>query len=424
MKYLPRILEQKIIDLSRLFQVIVITGARQVGKSTLLEHLNLSQNSLIVFDPVVDIRNARQDPDLFLKNISLPAVLDEVQYAPELIPAIKRFVDKRRDEKGLFYLTGSQHFSILKNISESLAGRAAYLELFPFNLAEKYEISHKQQLVDIICNNTDEDIQLNTGCCLPEIVPNVLPLFRELWRGLYPGAIDIPDDYLHTWYESYLRTYVERDVRLLGEIKDEHMFSRFFQLLSALTAQEINYSQLGRELGIDPKTAGSWLTILERSYQWLSIPSYSPNLIKRISRKPKGYLTDTGFICYLQRISSDEVLASSPLVGHVFETFVVSEIFKQMQRIKTKPNLYHWRAHSGAEIDLIIEYNGIFSLVEIKLKSNPSLKNVQGFASFRKAYPNLRFGNNWIICAADKTYKLNRDTIVLPYNFFSTGYSF
>lgn len=417
MKYLSRIIEQKVRELGQFFQVVVVTGARQVGKSTLFEHLHLSPSTPIVFDSVLDIRNVRQDPDLFLRNISMPAVLDEIQYAPELISAIKRYIDTRKDEKGLFYVTGSQQFSVLKNVSESLAGRAAYLELFPFCLAEKYEMSSSRQLLEMICTHVDNGGLQPNGSALHKIVPDALPLFQELWRGHYPGTLVIPDEYLHTWYESYLRTYIERDVRLLGEVRDEHLFSRFFQLLSALSAQEINYSQLGRELGIDPKTAQAWLTILEHSYQWISLPAYSPNIIKRISRKPKGYLTDTGFICYLQRIGSADVLSASPILGSVFETFVVCEMVKQMQRMPFKPNLYHWRAHSGAEVDLVIEYNGIFHLVEIKLKTNPSLRDAQGFLSFRKTYPDLRYGSCWLVCAVDEPYQMDERTHVFPYDY-------
>lgn len=220
-----------------------------------------------------------------------------------------------------------------------------------------------------------------------------------------------------SFFESYLQTYVQRDVRLVENIQELHEFDRFLGLLSALTAQEVNLSQIGREIGISPTTAKRWLNILSYTYQWLEIPPYHGNTIKRLCGKNKGYFTDTGFACYKQRISSPEALTISPQRGALFETWVVNYIHKQFSQMIVPPNCYHWRTSAGAEVDLILERDGAFYPIEIKCKTNPTKSDTTGIKAFKNTYPNQKIMKGLVIHAGSERYLLDEEIIALPWSF-------
>lgn len=408
MKYLPRLLESKLFKFSKQFPVLVLNGARQAGKSTLLDHLLGKTMRRVVFDPVVDVENARQDPELFLSLNPPPIILDEIQYAPELLPVIKRIVDERPDQNGLYFITGSQQFSVIKKVSESLAGRAAMLELHPMSLAEiAGRAQHAGVLMDILT-------QGKLPAVPPIVPPPSKPLTQYLFKGGYPRTLTLDHDTAVAWFDSYLKTYVERDIRTLGDIGDLQTFSRFTRLCAQLTAQEINHSHLGREIGVDPKTAKTWLAVLKASYQWLELPAYSGNATKRLSGKPKGHFSDAGFACFLSSIHSPVNLASHPLVGNLFETYVVGEIIKTLQRLPSMPALHHWRTQGGAEVDLVIEHDGVFWPIEIKFAARPTPRDCRGLQAFAETYPHLKIGGQLVISGGESSYRLNQDTLVIP----------
>jgi predicted AAA+ superfamily ATPase len=243
------------------------------------------------------------------------------------------------------------------------------------------------------------------------------PLVNRLWRGMFPGLIeaedilDVPD-----YMRSYVMTYLERDVRRAGDIQALETFRRFMGLLAALTGGEINLTQLGRDIGIARATATKWLSLLSATYQWLSIPPYHGNTIKRISGHPKGYLQDTGLACFLQRISSPESLLVSPFLGALFETFVVTEIRKQIAAMPTQPSCYHWRTHAGAEVDLILEIDGKLWPFEFKAGTRISGHDTSGIKAFRKTYPHITDTPGAIIAAVETPQRLPEDIWVLPYD--------
>lgn len=407
MRYLSRVLESKILSVSKQFPVVVLNGARQAGKSTLLDHLFGKSLRRIVFDPVIDVENARQDPELFLSLNPPPVILDEIQYAPELLPVIKRIVDQRSGENGLYFITGSQQFSVMKSVSESLAGRTAMLDLHTMSLSEIEErASTPGILIDILSGGLP--------ATLPAVWPPRVSLLQRIFKGGYPRTLGMDDDATVAWFDSYLKTYVERDIRKLGDIGDLQTFSRFTRLCAQLTAQEINQSHLGRELGVDPKTAQAWLAILKASYQWIELPAYSGNATKRLSGKPKGHFSDAGFACFLSSIHSPTSLASHPLVGHLFETYVVGEVLKSLQRLPSMPALYHWRTHGGAEVDLLLERNGLFWPLEIKFAARPTLQECRGLQAFAETYPRLKIGGRLVLSGGEISYRLNETTLVVP----------
>jgi len=415
MKYRHRVIEAKLKTLAKHFPAVVVTGARQAGKSTLLAYLFGKDARHIVFDPVTDEFGARRDPQFFLQQHKTPLILDEIQYAPELLPIIKKCIDKDRSP-GQFYLTGSQNLSVIKSISESMAGRAVVVDLDVMSVPERSGTADKGVsfwLETILASG--KKFESLRDLKRSRAAPKDSSLFELLWRGGYPGTLDLPDNLFADYFRSYLRTYVERDIRVLAEVSDQQTFSRFFGIVAAVTAREVNHSQLGRELGITPQTASRWLDILKATYQWFELPAYHGNLIKRLSNKGKGYLTDTGLACYLSRISSPEALAVQPIMGHIFETHVVLEIKRIFSALSAPVNLYHWRAHSGAEVDLVIERDGMLWPLEIKSKANINSSDIRGLSAFRAAYPK-QCGLSIVVASAEEPFFFSKDVIVLPYS--------
>lgn len=388
--YKERALSKKIKRLAEHFPAVVISGARQVGKSTLISHL-FPDYETVVFDPVLDIGNARKEPDLFLDNHSTPLVLDEIQYAPELVPALKRRIDENRMPGG-YILTGSQQWAVLKSISESLAGRCVFADMEGFSLSEVAENVPDQSWLSRWLLNPAAFIKMKTRGIKSE-----RSLYEQLWRGWLPEADQLPLDLLPDYYAAYFRTYIERDVRGLADVVDWQQFGRFVQFASATTACEINHSQLGRDIGVTPQTARRWLALLRATFQWYEVPAYSGNAIKRISGKAKGYFADTGLACHLQQISSPTTLGGHPQTGALFESGVMAEIRKMVSLESTPPALWHWRTHRGAEVDILLERDGIFFPIEVKLTTSPSRKDTRGFRAFRETYPNLRVAPGLVI---------------------------
>ncbi len=334
--YLNRLIETTIKKAERSFPVIVITGPRQSGKSTLLKNYFGKKNfSYLSFDDPIFRELIQEDPLSYLKNLPKPVVLDEIQYFPKLTNYIKILVDEDK-KPGQWFLTGSQQFSVMKNISESLAGRAAILSLPPFCLAEHHKTKNLLEFI--------------TRSSYPELIVN-----KQIDQKI--------------WYSSYLQTYLERDVRFLLNIENLRDFEQCLKLLAARTAQELNYSEISKQLGVSVPTVKRWVSVLEASYLIFLLPQYFNNYGKRIIKAPKLYFYDIGLVNYLLGINSPEIALNGPLNGALFETAVISEILKQKYAQGIKPELYFWRSQSGIELDLIIPENSIPIPYEIKLSS-------------------------------------------------------
>lgn len=406
--YHDRLLSARLLRLTENFPVVVVSGARQVGKTTLLKHL-FPQHDYVVFDASLDLEGARRDPDFFLLNHPPPLILDEVQYAPELVSAIKRFVDRSSSTPGQFVLTGSQQWQVLKTLSESLAGRAAFLDLQGFSLQELSDV-HSCWLSQ----------WLESPQQFAEWSKSAIKYSRDLtawlWKGFMPGAQLLPDDLITDFWSGYHRTYIERDARLMGEIQDWQEFGRFIGLMTALTAQEINYSQLGREIGITPQTSKRWLKILEATFQWFELSAFSGNSVKRVSSRPKGHICDTGLACFHARISSPRMLPSNPLFGALFESALVQELYKQAAASGIRPAWYHWRSNGGAEVDLLLEKDDVIYPFEFKLTTRPSRRDLSGMTALKAAYPGRRVGVGAVICAVEKPFWISSDDMAIPWN--------
>jgi len=406
--YKKRFVTKRLKRLAENFPVVVVSGARQVGKSTLLSHV-FPDVKTVVFDPVNDISGARSDPDIFLDNYRCPLILDEIQYAPELVAAIKRRVDIEK-KNNMYILTGSQQWAVMKNIAESLAGRAVFIDLGGFSLSEITEQIADQSWIDRWLAGSDEFIKKP-----PQRLQTKRTIYEQLWRGWLPMADSLAEDLVQTFYRGYMQTYLERDVRMISDISALDELGKFTQLASALTAQEINYSELGRDIGITPQTAKRWLNVLRSTFQWFEISAYSGNTLKRISGKPKGYICDTGLACMLNSISTPTALGGHPMTGALFETAVVGEISKLLS-ISPGAGLFHWRSHGKAEVDLILERDGRLFPVEIKLSSNPTKKDTIGITAFRNTYPNKKIGSGLVLCPCKEFGRISENDYALPWD--------
>lgn len=399
--YIHRQIETTLKKLFKQFPVVVVSGARQVGKSTLLEKV-FPQIQRIIFDPLVDVENAKTDPELFLRYKKTPLILDEIQYVPQLVPALKRRLDHDRTP-GQYLITSSHQWEVMKLLSESLAGRAVLLDLHSFCLAES-------------TNTTPWLSAWLQGKKNFKRAALDRSLYEQLWAGFFPEAQFIKQELLPYFYQSYIKTYIEKDARMLANISDWQLFSRFYRLCASMTAQEINYSELGRDLGLTPQTATRWLDILKATFQWLEVPAFSQNTRKRVSMKAKGYFLDTGLVCASLAISAPSAIATHPQWGALFETAAVNEIKKQASLIMPSPILHHWRMHSGSEVDLILEWNGSFYPIEIKAKSHPQKTDGRGIQSFREYYSSLRVKKGLIVAPSENFFALTDALWVMPWD--------
>lgn len=404
--YKKRHIEAKLRKIAQFAKVILVVGARQVGKSTLLKHL-FPEYEHITFDAFQDNYNVKADPDLFLNQFNKPLILDEIQYQPELVSAIKRKVDES-DQPGQYFLTGSQNFSALKNMAESLAGRVVIMTLYPMTPFEMFDHCEQHWLPQLLA----DPLKLPQKC--KEVLP--IQVWRTLWQGGFPKLLELPEELIPLTLQSYLQTYIERDIRLLENIQDLSDFDRFIRIVAALTGQEINASQLGREIGISPPTANRWLNLLSHTYQWNEIYPYHGNTIKRISKKSKGIVADTGMACHLLKLTSPISVGSYPQMGALFESHVVDQIIAVSGMLSMEPALYHWRSKGGAEVDIILEQDDQFYPIEIKCKTTVTKQDARGINAFRETYPDKKIQTGVVIYAGERCYQIDENTVALPFH--------
>ncbi|NLN59086.1 MAG: ATP-binding protein [Gammaproteobacteria bacterium] len=408
MRYINRHLEARLRRFAASFKVVLLVGARQVGKSTLLQHVFPEVRS-VVFDPVQDIYGARHDPDQFLETFGTPLILDEVQYAPQLLAAVKRRADLSA-ESGQYFMTGSQNLAILRDVSESMAGRVGILRLDGLTPAEVTDGSQAASWLERYLSDPGRFGETLAEMPLADVE---MPLAHYLWRGQLPGLVPFEESEVPAYWSSYVQTYVERDIRRMANIADLGQFGRFLRLCGALTGQEIVQSQLGRELGISPKTARSWIDLLTGSYQWLELSAYSRNRVKRVSGRPKGHFTDSGLARYLNGLPTPESVLSRPLFGAIFESWGVNWVARQMQRLPLAPTLYHWRVHSGAEVDLVLDYGGRLHPLEFKAATHLTGYDARGILSFQKIFPQAVTGV--VIYGGKVPFRLSERVVAIPW---------
>ena len=391
-------------EASAQFPVLLLTGPRQVGKTTLLRHLSTANRRYVTLDDLAARELARRDPVLFLQKHPPPLLIDEIQYAPEVLTAIKLEVDRERCP-GAFWLTGSQQFAVMKGITETLAGRVAILTLLGFTQRET------DQRPAAMPPFLPDDAALQARSLTPAAL-TLHEVYERIWRGSMPALVTGQIRDRDLFYRSYVQTYLERDVRDLTQVGDLNAFGRFLRAVAARTAQMLNYTDLARDCAISVNTARKWLSVLEGSFQVAILPAYHTNLSKRLYSTPKLHFLDTGLCAYLTEWSSPETLEAGAMSGAVFETFVFGEILKSWHNQGRRPAFHYYRDKDGREIDLLISHDGRLWPVEIK---KSALVREADTAAFRTlAGRGIQTGHGAVVCLSAERMPLNREVDVIP----------
>jgi predicted AAA+ superfamily ATPase len=400
---LPRTLETSVLKAASLFPVLLVTGARQVGKTTLLRRASGSERTYVTLDDPGLLALAKNDPVLFLQRFRPPLFIDEIQYAPELLPIIKMQVDATRSN-GMFWLTGSQQFHLMKGVSESLAGRVAVLNLLGFSRREMIGRADEGAFLP-----DPEAINLRLLATSPL---DLAGLYRHIWRGSFPALALNADMDRDLFFSSYLQTYLQRDVRDLAKVGDEMAFLRFLRAAAARTGQLVNFADLARDADVAPNTAKSWLSILQTSgIVWLLQPWHT-NLTKRLVKTPKLYFLDTGLAAYLSEWSSPQNLEAGAMSGAIMETWVVTELLKSYLHNGLVPPFYYFRDKDKREIDLLIIHDNIIHPLECKKSASPGKHDIRNFATLENL--GIAVGSGGVICLSQMSLPLTRTAWSIP----------
>lgn len=404
--YITRHIEKPVMELNEQYPVLLLTGPRQVGKTTMLEHLIEVEGKgrkKVSLDDLTLRELAKTDPKMFFQLYQPPLLIDEVQYAPELFPYIKIMVDERH-QPGDFWLTGSQLFKMMEGVQESLAGRVALLHLSPLSQSEIMKRPPEPPFsleLPLLSERQNGRQMLNT----PEV-------FQRIHQGGMPALVTGTYSNASIFYSSYIDTYMERDVRRLSNDIDSLKFLRFLRSVAARTSQQVNYKGIADDAEIDQTTAKNWLHVLEALGIIFLLEPYSNNVLKRTVSTPKLYFYDSGIVCYLTRWSSPETAMEGAMSGALLENYTVAEIIKTYQNAGQEPFLYYYRDKDAREIDLILERDGKLFPIEIKKMASPPKKLTKVFDLIDKSP--LQRGTGAILCMADQLGAFDQNNLIVP----------
>ena len=403
MNYINRNLENVVSQVTKEYPVVLVTGPRQVGKTTMLRKLMEGTNrGYVTLDDLNERAIAKDDPELFLQLHKPPVLIDEVQYAPELFTYIKINVDKNH-APGAFWLTGSQVFKLMRGVKESLAGRVAVLSLTSLSQAE---IAGGEMQPFII-----EMESLAARKAAREEM-DTRGIFERIYKGSMPTLVSGANSNSQIFYSSYLSTYIERDVKELSDAIDSLKFLRFITAVAARCGQILNVSEIARDADINQIQAKDWLGILETLGIIFYLHAYSNNMLKRLVKTPKLYFYDTGLVCYLTKWSSAETLESGAMNGVILENYVVAEIRKTYLNCGREPYMYYYRDKDAKEIDVVLEHDGVLNPIEIKKTSNPGTELVKVFGLLDKSSTPRSKGA--IVCMKPELGAIDRNNYIVP----------
>ncbi|HBD94282.1 MAG: ATPase [Spirochaetes bacterium GWF1_31_7] len=399
--YIQRHLENIIKETTAVFPIVLVTGPRQVGKTTMLKKISEKNRTYVTLDNPLIRELAVKAPSLFLQRYTPPLLIDEIQYAPDLLPYIKMYVDENK-KKGDFWLTGSQMFHQMKNVSESLAGRVAVIQMSGLSASE-------------IKNETSQIYTTGYGSLSAKLKSkkkeSLQDVYKRIWKGSMPALYENEQN-IEIYYSSYVNTYLQRDIKDLTQIADELTFMRFMTSCAARTSQMVNYTDLAKDIGISSPTAKQWLSILVSSGVIVLIEPYFNNALKRIIKAPNMYFMDTGLCAYLTRWTNPDALEVSTMARPFFETYIVSEIVKSYYNSGICPALFYYRDSDNKEIDLLIENNNILYPIEIKKSGTPKKEFIKHFAVLEKTGKEIGTGN--VICFIDDLLPVDNNNYYVP----------
>jgi len=404
---IKRTLRKAVLETSASFKVLLLTGPRQVGKTTLLQEAQKRGRSYVTLDDLGMRLAAQQDPAGFLDRLQLPVLIDEVQYAPELFPYIKMVVDKSR-QNGRFWLTGSQQFDMMKNVGESLAGRVAVLQLQGITLAEEQgradQVPFLPELKVLKARRKHAEL-----LTLPQV-------YQKIWRGAYPAVVTSTNaSFWERFYASYVTTYIQRDVREYLNINQTAAFHKFMQVAAVRTGQLVNYADIARDVGVSEVTVKTWLNVLHASGIVYLLPPYFNNRTKRLVKTPKLYFMDTGLCAWLGGWSNPTVLERGAMAGAILETWVVTEIIKSWLHQGRTPRVYFYRDKDKREVDLLIEADGTLYPIEIKRTATLHAADFRSFSML--AGLDLPIGHGGVVCLASALLPLSADVDAIPVSY-------
>lgn len=403
--YKERYVQDSLLRLSRSFPVVLLTGARQVGKTTLLKHMKQTVSGMrhqyVSLDEFEARSMAKNDPALFLQQYPPPLIIDEIQYAPQLFPHIKAEVERKK-RMGMYWLTGSQQFHLMKNVSESLAGRVGILKLL--GLSQSEEMGNAREKVPW----TPERFSV----LRPAESVSVIQLFKKIVRGAFPALLHKNAPPLASFYGSYVQTYIDRDLRDLVRVSSLSSFEKFIRICAARTATMLNLSDLARDSDVSVNTAKEWLSLLETSGQIFLMRPYYGNLTKRLIKAPKLYFLDTGLVCYLTGWKDALAAARGAFAGQLFETFVVGEIIKSYMHRGIEPPLFCFRTKEKVEVDVLIETNGKLLPIEVKMSVSLGINDLKGIMFLKKTRHPI--GKGAVVAPVRQMYALSKDIRAIP----------
>jgi len=400
-----RTLAKIVQEVTKGFPVLLITGPRQVGKTTLFEMCSHESRGYVTLDDMEARLLAQQDPALFLQRFPPPILIDEVQYAPELFSAIKIMVDREK-KPGLFWLTGSQKFHLMRGITESLAGRVAILDLLGLSQAE---VQGQSERVVPFVPTPDWITKRKSYGIIPQ---NLQDIYERIWLGSFPKLSGGDAGFRDIFYKSYIQTYIQRDVKDILNITDDMAFFRFLGVIAARTGQMLNFNDIARDVDIDHKTAKSWLSVLETSGLIYLLQPYYSNLTKRLIKTPKVYFLDTGLCSYLTQWTDPKSLEAGAMSGSILETYIFSEILKSYWHTGNTERFYYYRDLDQREIDLVIETSDTLYPLEFKKTATPSLSASKNFPALQKT--NKKIGTGTVICFVENDIPLSREVTAMP----------
>ena len=403
MRYIARNLEKVVLEVTKEYPVVLVTGPRQVGKTTMLQKLmEGTDRNYVSLDDLNERNLAKTDPEMFLQLHKPPILIDEVQYAPELFVYIKIHVDKYHNA-GDFWLTGSQVFILMSGIQESLAGRVAVLSLTSLSQAEICGGEMQPFTLDIekLSARRKERTAADTGV-----------IFDWIFRGSMPAIVSEKNSNSQIFYSSYLTTYIERDVREVSDAIDSLTFLHFITAVAARCGQILNIAEIARDADINQKQAKNWLGVLETLGLIFYLHPYSNNMLKRLVKTPKLYFYDTGLVCYLTKWSSAETLQSGAMNGAILENYVVAEIRKTYVNCGKDPYMYYYRDKDAREIDIILEHDGVLNPIEIKKSANPGSELIKVFKLLDKS--SAKRSKGAVVCMKPELSAIDRENYIIP----------
>lgn len=399
--YIKRAIEKTIKEIEKSFPVLLITGPRQVGKTTVLKQLADEGRRYVTLDDPMLRDLAKSDPALFLQRFNPPVIIDEIQYAPELFPYIKMHADES-GRKGEYWLTGSQAFHLMKNVSESLAGRVGVISLLGLSDSEIYSVPS-------VPFTTASDILLKKS---KQREPHGLnEVYQRIFKGSMP-ALHVGNANSEMFFSSYIQTYLQRDVKDLTQVGDELAFLRFLTSVAARTGQAVNYTDMAKDVGISTPTAKQWMSVLVASGMVYLLEPYFNNVLKRAIKTPKMYFLDTGLCAYLTRWTSPESMEAGAMSGAFFETYVVGEIVKSYLNAGLRPPIYYYRDKDDREIDLLIHADDFLYPVEIKKSANPGKASIRHFSALEKT--GLAIGEGSVLCFTSQLIPIDNKNWYVP----------